>query len=180
MKRFIACAAFGVVSAMAVPAFADGGYLALSLTDDADFKDPRFAGAGSGSRKTIGIGRRLSIFSAEIYGSGFSGSWARQSFDGRTLGASGRISVPVFPLLNVFGHAGIERTWLSVGDSDADATYKGNQVVVGAGLELKIDFMAHGSLWAGYFARSGKLALSRGSYIDADTGAFAIGVTLGF
>jgi hypothetical protein len=176
MKRFTSCVAFGLVSAAAVPAFADGGYLALSLTDSADFKDTRFAGAGSGSRKTIGLGKRFGIFSAEVYGSGFSGNWARQSFDARTLGASGRISVPMLPLLNVFGQVGIERTWLSLGD----ATYAGNQTVLGAGLELKVDFMAHGTLWGGYFVRSGRLELDRGREIDAGTGAFSIGATLGF
>ena len=161
----------------AAPAQA-GGYLGLSLTGGADMNSAQ-ANTSVDTRKAIALGKRWGMISLEGNLATMDATITRAAYSGKTAGIAGRISVPVAPLFSVFGTLGLEQTWLSP-DNDALPGFAGSQTVVGAGLEAKLNFMAHGTLWLGYIVRTGELATDDGNRFDAQTASFAVGATLGF
>ncbi len=168
----LATAISGAASAQA------GGYLGLSLTGGADMNNAQ-ANTSVDTRKAIALGKRWGMISIEGNLAMMDATITRVAYSGKTVGVAGRISVPVAPLLSVFGTLGLEQTWLSP-DNAGFRGFDGSQTMVGAGLEVKLDFMAHGSLWLGYIVRTGDLAAADGNKFDAQTASFALGATLGF
>ena len=155
-----------------------GGYLGLTLTGGADMNSAQ-ADTSVDTRKAISLGKRWGMISIEGNLATMDATITRAAFTGKSVGVAGRISVPVAPLFSVFGTLGVEQTWLSP-DNDALPGFAGSQTLVGAGLEAKLDFMAHGSVWLGYMVRTGDLSTDDGNQFDAQTASFALGATLGF
>ncbi len=172
MATTLVTAAAGAAQAQA------GGYLGLSLTGSADMNNAQ-ANTSVDTRKAIALGKRWGMISLEGNLAMMDATITRAAYTGKTAGVAGRISVPLAPLVSAFGTLGVEQTWLSA-DNGALPGFAGSQTVVGAGLEAKLDFMAHGSLWLGYIVRTGDLTTDDGNSFDAQTASFAVGATLGF
>ena len=161
----------------AAPAHADT-YLGLSVTGASDMGS--LANTRSDTRQAIALGKRWGMISIEGNAAMMDATITRVAYSGKSLGVAGRLSVPVAPLLSVFGTLGFEQSWLSPDDSKFES-FAGSQTLVGAGLEVKLDFMAHGSLWAGYMVRTGDMSKSGGrDAFDGQTASLALGATLGF
>jgi hypothetical protein len=153
-------------------------YLGLSLTGGSQLGNTR-TDITSDTRKTIALGKRWGMVGIEGNVSLLDASITGEPYSGKAVGVAGRLSVPVAPLLSGFGMLGVEQTWFSPADAKF-TNLSGSQTVVGAGLEVKLEFMAHGSLWAGYIVRVGKLDRDDKTKLDVGSGAFALGATLGF
>lgn len=185
MRNSLRCTAVafvvGLASVVAMPTAAlAGGYLGLALSSEGDIGKNAQTGGTIGTRKAISVGQRWRMLSAEVNLSGFDARLFYQEYSGFALGAAARLSVPVFPLLHVFGQGGVEYTDLNA-KKDTVPDLSGTQLVLGAGAELKVSLLASGSVYAGYFVRTGELSYSdRATKFAADHGQFALGVTLGF
>jgi len=88
-----------------------------------------------------------------------------------------KLNLPLGNNFEAFGRAGLERTWLSLDDDRYDL--EGDGFMLGGGIELRINaLISNASLFLDYTVHRATLKDSRDS-VDATTGMFGIGFTIG-
>jgi len=91
--------------------------------------------------------------------------------------ASAKLNFPLGSGFEAFGRAGLERTWLSLGDDRYN--YRGDGFLVGGGFELRIDaILTNASLFVDYNVHHATLDNTRGS-VDETSRIWALGFTVG-
>ncbi|MGE3545650.1 MAG: outer membrane beta-barrel protein [Kofleriaceae bacterium] len=159
-----------------------GGYVGAGVGDAPTVEtDRNYEAAGRSARFLVGYRFPLKIGAASIEGA-YGGYGARGSgggeIDGRELSASGKYNYPLGSNFEVFGRIGVQKTSLT---SQKDAMYDldGNGILIGAGLEYRIDLgAASGSLWLDYTHRSAALEGERNS-TDYTARMWTLGLTVG-
>lgn len=159
-----------------------GGYLGAGI-GNAPTIDTQLAHEPQGRSARLLVGYRLplKIGSASIEGA-YGGYGLRGSgggtLDGRELSASGKYNYPLGSNFEVFGRIGFQRTDLT---SQKDAMYdlSGNGILIGAGLEYRVDLGAvSGSLWLDYTHRGATLEGERNS-TEYSARMWTLGLTVG-
>lgn len=94
------------------------------------------------------------------------------------LSAAAKLSLPLGDGFEAFGRAGLEHAWLDLGDDRYNLS--GNGFLVGAGFEYRFNLgVANASVFVDYNIHSATLKDQRDE-IEATTGAWGLGATVGF
>lgn len=137
MKRTLLAAALLIASTGAASAGVYGG---LSVGPDAAVQDDRFDLTSPGRAVRILGGYRLGRLSAEA---SITGNNLRESGGGevenRQIALFGKYNLPIGDKFELFGRAGVQRTWLTFGSDTYDIA--GNGIVLGPGIEYVLKFV---------------------------------------
>jgi hypothetical protein len=177
MKRALVLA----TSLMAISTTASaGGYLGLGLGTQPGVNDEMATTAPPVGRSLRGLGGwRFGRFSIEGAVNGF-GVVANNHGDQTVyqVSVAGKYSLPLGNHFEAFGRAGLERTWLNLGDDRYNFT--GNGFQVGAGFEYQLDIgISNASLFVDYTIHHATLEDTRGQ-VDETSRIWALGFTVGF
>ena len=164
--------------AISTPAVA-GGYLGLGLGTQPGVNDDMAAKAAPVGRSLRGLGGvRFGKFSIEGALNGF--GVVVDNYGDQTVyqfSVAAKYNLPLGNHFEAFGRAGLERTWLSLGDDRYD--YAGNGVLIGAGFEYRLDIGRSGaSVFVDYTIHHAGLENTR-SELDATSRIWSLGFTVG-
>jgi hypothetical protein len=156
-----------------------GGYLGLALGTLPAVNDEMAATAQPTGRslRLLG-GARFGNISIEGAFNGFGVATANTDQNVLQLSAAAKFNLPLGNNFEGFGRAGLERTWLSVGDDRYNLT--GNGFQVGAGFEYRLNVgVTSGSLFVDYTIHHATLENTRGK-VDETSRIWGLGFTVGF
>jgi hypothetical protein len=177
----ISTATFVLLSA-AVPATASaGGYVGAAVGTEPSVNDDFVSTVGQPTGHSLRglVGWRWGTVSAEGALNGF--TVLTNGFHEQTaaqLSAALRVNLPLGDGFEAFGRAGIERTWLNQSSDGFDLA--GNGYLLGAGFVYKLDaVLANAAVFVDYNIHHVTLESLRYN-IDATTGMWGLGLTIGF
>jgi Outer membrane protein beta-barrel domain len=138
------------------------------------------ASAAPVGRSLRGLGgMRFGNLSVEGALNGFSVDTGRGAQTLYQLSAGARFNLPIGNDFEGFGRAGLERTWLNVGDPRYDLG--GNGFLVGAGIEYRLSaVLANASLFVDYTIHHASLEDSRSNKLDETSRIWGLGFLIGF
>ena len=176
MKR--AALAAMTVLAMSGPASA-GVYLGLGLGTKPMVDDAMESVGAPSSQSLRGlIGVRLANVSLEGAVNGF--GLATQRSGGQTVyqaSAAVKLSIPIVSQIEGFGRAGLERTWLHMGEDPANL--RGDGFLAGVGLELRLNLVVvSASVFADYTVHRTSLESTLEKF-DSTLQILGVGVMVG-
>jgi len=177
MMKYAALTATTVV-AMSGPASA-GVYLGLGLGTK-PMVDDAMENVGTPSSQSLRglVGARLANVSLEGAVNGF--GMATQRSGGHTVyqaSAALKLSIPIVSQLEAFGRGGLERTWLNMGEDQANL--RGDGFLAGVGLELRLNLVvASLSVFADYTVHRTSLESTLDKF-DSTLQMVGVGVTMG-
>jgi hypothetical protein len=179
MKFFVPAAAALAIS-VTVPALAHAdGYVAVGVGTAADTGSSDFAGDERLSGRLM-LGQRISLLSVEagVSGYGMEGMAPGTDFDAVALGAGLKLNIPIVLGFEIFGRAGIERTWLEASDDDMN-DFSGNGYMAGAGVEYQLPLgVTDLSLWADWTRHGAELDDNEGTEQDATADLWTAGLSV--
>jgi len=164
---------------MAITTSASAGtYLGLALGTEPGVNDELNDIAtpdGRSGRALAGI--RIGRISIEGALNGFGVVTGRGDQNVYQLSASGKFNLPLGDGFEVFGRAGLERTWLNLDDDRYDLS--GNGFLVGAGFEYRLDLgVTSASIFVDYTVHRATLEDQR-EQVDATSRMWGLGFTVG-
>lgn len=157
-----------------------GGYLGLALGTEPSTNDAMSNVAKPLGRSLRGlVGFRFANVSIEGALNGF--NVATQSRGDQTVyqgSVALKLNIPIADNFEAFGRGGIERTWLSLGDSARDLS--GDGWLLGGGIEYRLNaVLANASVFLDYTYHRTDLSNNAGTIHDASTGMWGLGFTIG-
>jgi hypothetical protein len=172
--------ATGLLAFAAKTASADG-FLGLALGTDPSLNDEmqtRLQSHALGrSLRALG-GVRFGNLSIEGALNGFGVSSNRGDTTIYQLSAAVKYNLPLGNDFEALGRAGLERTWLSVGDDPYNLA--GNGFLAGAGFEYRLNaVLANASVFVDYTIHHATLQDSRNNQVDETSRVWALGFTVG-
>lgn len=177
MKRALLVAT-GLI-AMSTTTASAGGFLGLAVgTEPAMSADIKALATPSGrSLRALG-GFRFGNYSLEGAVNGFGVDTGRGEQRMFQASAAFRLNLPIGNNFEGLGRAGVERTWLNVGDERYDMT--GNGFLIGGGFEYRLNaVLANASVFVDYTIHRANLADARSNEIGATSRVWAIGFAIG-
>lgn len=178
MKSATLIAAILAVTLGSAASASAGGYLGMALGTQPSANDELKTVAKPFGRSLRGLaGLRFANVSLEAALNGFDVSTQRgdQTVYQGSVGL--KLNIPIGSGLEGFVRGGIERTWLSLGDSTFDFT--GDGFLIGGGFEYRLNaILADASIFVDYTYHKSTLDNDRGS-VDATSGMWGLGVTVG-
>ena len=167
-------------SLLAISTTASAGvYLGLGVGTEPGVNDEMAKTAAPVGRSLRGLGGiRFGKFSIEGALNGF-GVVASNHGDQNVfqLSAAAKYNLPLGNNFEAFGRAGLERTWLNLGDDRYN--FSGNGFLVGAGFEYRLDLaITSASLFVDYTIHHATLTDTRGQ-VDETSRIWALGFTVG-
>lgn len=168
-------------------AFAGGGYVSLGIGQShlSGELDNRFSDSGSDAVR-FSAGQRFGSIALEasLFGSDFAGDSATTGTGSHnTLSLGVDLKYYFFGLgpLELFGRAGLNRTWLHARDSSLDERHQGNGWDIGLGAQLGIDLpMAQMALWGDLTHQQTDLRYPGEPSFDGGIQTAMAGVSVGF
>jgi hypothetical protein len=174
------CARLLAAGLMAISTTASaGGYVGLGVGTEPGVNDEMATTAVPLGRSLRGFGGiRFGRFSIEGALNGFgvvaSNHGNRDVFQ---LSAAAKYNHPLGNGFEVVGRAGLERTWLNLGDDRYN--FSGNGFLVGAGFEYRLDLViTNASLFVDYTIHHATLTDTRGQ-VPETSRIWALGFTVG-
>ena len=167
-------------SLMAISSTASaGGYLGLALGTEPASNDELSDIATPSGRSLRGLGGiRFGNVSIEGAVNGFGVLTGRGEQTVYQASAALKLSLPLGNNFEGFGRAGLERTWLSLDDSRYDLS--GDGFLIGGGFELRLNaILANASIFVDYTVHRATLEDGRSNELDATTGIWGLGFTVG-
>jgi len=156
-----------------------GGYVGLGVGTEPGVNDEMAKTAVPVGRSVRGLGGiRFGRFSIEGALNGF-GVVANNhgNQDVFQLSAAAKYNLPLGNGFEAFGRAGLERTWLNLGDDRYN--FSGNGFLVGAGFEYRLDLViTNASLFVDYTIHHATLTDTRGQVTETSR-IWALGFTVG-
>lgn len=157
-----------------------GGYLGLALGTQPSTNDSMQSIAQPLGRSLRGLlGFRFSNLSLEGGLNGFNVATAHGDQTVYQGSVALKLSIPIADGFEAFGRGGVERTWLSLGDSNRDL--EGDGWLLGGGIEYRLNaVLANASIFVDYMYHRTDLSADSGStFRGASTGMWGLGFTLG-
>lgn len=154
-------------------------YLGLAVGTKPSINDGLESVARPYGRSLRGLaGLRFGNVSLEGAVNGFNADTNRGEQTVYQASASLKLSFPLSDGFEAFGRAGVERTWLDLDDDVYNL--EGDGFLLGGGVELRINaLVSNASVFLDYTVHRVTLKDTRDS-VDATSGMFGVGVTLGF
>ena len=180
--KFLVPAAAAFAISVTVPALAraDGSVAGgVGTATDSGGSDRNFSGDDRLSGRLM-LGQRISLLSVEagVSGYGLEGMSPGTEWDAISLGAGLKLNLPIILGLEVFGRAGIERTWLEASDGNMN-DFSGNGYVAGAGLEYMIPLVVtDASIWLVWTRHGADLDDNESVERDAKVDLWTAGVSI--
>lgn len=177
MKRAAYLAAAGLMT-ISTTASA-GGYLGLALGTEPSTNDAMHNVAQPLGRSLRGmVGFRFANVSVEGGLNGFNVGTQHGDQSVYQGSVALKLNIPIANNFEAFGRGGIERTWLSLGDSARDL--QGDGWLFGGGFEYRINaVLANASIFVDYMYHRTDLTNNAGTIHDASTGMWGLGFTIG-
>jgi hypothetical protein len=156
-----------------------GGYLGLALGTSPSTNDAMNNVAQPLGRSLRGLlGIRFSNVSLEGGLNGFNVATQRGDQTVYQGSIALKLSIPIANNFEAFGRGGVERTWLSLGDSTRDL--EGDGWLLGGGIEYRLNaLVANASVFVDYMYHRTDLSNNAGTIHDASTGMWGLGFTIG-
>ena len=162
-----------------------GIYGGLSVGPDGAVQDDQFDLTSGGRAIRLLGGYRLGRLSAEasVTGNTFTDREGG-SVDHRQIALVGKYNFPLGSNFELFGRAGIQRTWITLGDRVPESyDVSGNGVIFGPGVEYVLKFVAASATirldyTIGYAKPSGPIFEDQGG-VSFTTGQWMLGFTVG-
>lgn len=166
------------LTAISTPAWA-GGYLGLALGTEPGVSGDLDDLATANGRSLRGLGGfRFGNIAIEGALNGFGVLTGRGEQNVYQLSAAGKLNLPLGNGFEVFGRAGLERTWLSFDDERYDLA--GTGFLVGAGFEYRLNLgVTSASVFVDYTIHRAKLEDGQAREVDATTRMWGLGFTVG-
>jgi hypothetical protein len=158
-----------------------GGYLGLALGTQPGVNEELTTMAPNArpvGRSLRGLGgMRFGNFSVEGALNGFGVVTNRGDQTIYQASVAAKLNLPLGNNFEGFGRAGLERTWLDLGDDRYN--YAGNGFLIGAGFEYRLDIgISNASIFVDYTIHHATLADTRGK-ADETSRIWALGFTVG-
>jgi len=181
MKRTLLVAALLIASTGVASAGVYGG---LSLGGSAAVQDDAFDLESPGRSARILGGYRLGRLSveAQIYGNTLR-TVANDAVANRQIALLGKYNFPLGSNFELFGRAGVQRTWLTIDDNVPEMyDVAGNGIILGPGIEYVLNFVAaKATIRLDYtisYAKSESIYYSAGG-VSFTSGQWMLGFTVG-
>jgi hypothetical protein len=177
MKRALLVASVVVMSVSSVASA--GTYLGLSLGTEPAVTGGLDEVATPSGRSLRGLGGlRFGNFSLEAALNGFGVLTGRGDQNVLQGSLAAKLNLPIADGFEAFGRAGLERTWLDVGDDRYNLA--GNGFLVGAGIEYRLNLaVTSASIFVDYNVHRATLEDQRNAQVDATTRVWSLGFTVG-
>jgi hypothetical protein len=141
MRPLLAAVALVAASASAASA---GAYLGLGIGTAASPGGELTTTSSDGNRSgRVILGTSFGRLSIEGNGDRFGLYRGQAAYQGTTLAAVLKYSLPLGDHFEVYGRGGLQRTWLNTDDNAAD--WAGNGWLLGAGFEYRLDLAGTGA-----------------------------------
>jgi hypothetical protein len=185
MKSLALASASTLAGLLAISITAPGsaradGYVAVGVGTAADTGGSGGFSGDDGLSGRLMLGQRISLLSIEagVSGYGVEGMSPGADYDAIALGAGLKLNLPIVLGLEIFGRAGIERTWLEAEDGDMN-DFSGNGYVAGAGVEYMIPLgVTDASLWLDWTRHGADLHDDEGTERDATADLWTAGLSI--
>jgi hypothetical protein len=187
MKPLLVVALLALPLAVATPAAA-GGYVAFGLGSDAVLTGDlgeRFDSEATGSGR-LGFGVRYGPLALEASGFGATAATPladdapRGAFSPLSLGVDVKYHLAFLPVVEVYGRAGLNRTWL-MNDDSGSAGYSGTGHALGGGLQLPLRALpvVQAAVWLDYTRHTTRLESSAGDAVGGNAHLLMLGLSVG-
>jgi hypothetical protein len=176
-------AALAVALVAFAPAVASAGpteYVSLGVGATANTSGDLSSMDSNGTAGSLFVGHSMGMFSLEAGLSKYGFKNSNQSWSNLALGAAGKLTVPVMPMLGAYLRVGIEKTWSDGSANSGDADYTGTGWMAGIGAAYKLNLGAtSGAVWADLTRHDASFVNDARSR-DGSTDVISIGITVGF
>jgi len=180
MRAAVAVAVALVAFAPAVASAGPSEYVSLGVGATANTGGDLGRFDSNGTAGSLFVGHNLGLFSVEAGLSKYGFKSASQSWSNISLGAAGKLTVPVMPMLGAYLRLGIEKTWSDGSSSNADADYTGTGWMAGIGVAYKLNLGAtSGAVWAD-FTRHDASFVNDANERDGNVDVVSLGISVGF
>jgi hypothetical protein len=176
--------ALAVIALAAAPAAA-GGYVSLGIGQGAHLEGEmaeRFSTEGSTPSGRLALGHRTGpiAIEASMFGSGLED--AGQDHTTLAFGAAAKLFVPLVSRFELYGRAGLNRTWIKSRDDDApDLGYSGRGYDIGGGLQFSFSPFPpfDAAIWVDYTRHTVGLQRDGAASLDGSLDMVMVGITVG-
>jgi hypothetical protein len=157
-----------------------GPYLGVGIGTNANLGGDRSQFTDDGGRSgRLMVGQKFGRFSIEGLGTRYGLLNQGEGYDGTSLGVAGKLNFPLGNNFEVFGRAGLQRTWLSPNRGQL-ASFDGNGYLVGGGFEYHLDLsmIGGGAIFVDYTRNSSGLTSDAGRQLNSTASMWTLGITL--
>lgn len=155
-------------------------YVSLGIGTTANTGGDLSSMDSNGIAGSLFVGHSFGLVSIEAGLSKYGFKNQNQDWGNISLGAAGKLTVPVMPLLGAYLRLGIEKTWQNGSAKSADSDYTGTGWLAGIGAAYKLNLGAtSGAVWADFTRHDASFVNDTRSR-DGNIDVISLGITVGF